>query len=415
MTTTTTAEPRTGPLRLNLQPGVGLLVIAAAGLVSLWAARADSQFAVFWLMGMAFGFVLQRSRFCFTSAFRDLFLLRDGRVMKGVIAGMAVATVGFTLIMSDRLPNSRLDVVAPEAHVSPLALALIVGGLAFGLGMVLAGGCISGSMYRMAEGYLGSWVAFAGIMTGLLVAAHTWNWWWRLDIGRAPRLWLPNIAGYGGGVAITLLALAGAYVLILWWESRAGLVIPLTLMTHDPAVTFGDELRRTYRAIFVRGWPAISGGLALGTLNVFLFAYEHPWRITGEISAWASALAGKLNLGLAPPPLLGVETLAGCTLSGAEGVFLNHMTLSNLGLFAGALVAALLAQEFKLRVPRKPIRYAQSLGGGILMGYGAGLAVGCTVGAFFSAVPSLAANGWLFAAALTGGAFLGTKALRWLP
>ena len=95
MTTTTTAEPRTGPLRMNLQPGVGLLVIAAAGLVSLWAARADSQFAVFWLMGMAFGFVLQRSRFCFTSAFRDLFLLRDGRVMKGVIAGMAVATVGF--------------------------------------------------------------------------------------------------------------------------------------------------------------------------------------------------------------------------------------------------------------------------------------------------------------------------------
>lgn len=87
------------------------------------------------------------------------------------------------------------------------------------------------------------------------------------------------------------------------------------------------------------------------------------------------------------------------------------MTLANLGLFAGALVAALLAQEFKLRVPRKPIRYAQSLGGGLLMGYGAGIAVGCTVGAFFSAIPSLAANGWLFAAALAGGAYLGTKVL----
>lgn len=319
MTATTTAKPRTAAAQLKLQPGLGLLVIAAAGLVSLWAARADSQFAVFWLMGMAFGFVLQRSRFCFTSAFRDLFLLRDGRVMKGVIAGMAVATVGFTLIMSDRLPNARLDVVAPEAHVSPLALALVVGGLAFGLGMVLAGGCVSGSMYRMAEGYLGSWVAFGGIMAGLVVAAQTWNWWWELDIGRAPRLWLPNIAGYGVSVAATLLALAGAYVFILWWESRGGLVIPLTFTAGAPAETFGDELRQTYRSIFVRGWPAISGGLALGTLSVFLFAYEHPWRITGEISAWASALAGKLNLGLAPPPLLGVETLAGCTLSGADG------------------------------------------------------------------------------------------------
>lgn len=413
--TTTKAILRTVTRRLHWQPSLALLVLAAAGVVALWAGRADAQLAVFWLIGMAFGFVLQRSRFCFTSAFRDLFLLRDGRVMKGVIAGMAVATVGFALIMSDRLPNARLAVVASEAHVAPLALALVVGGLAFGVGMVLAGGCVSGSMYRMAEGYLGSWVAFAGIMTGLVVAAQTWNWWWQVDIGRAPRLWLPNVAGYGGAVAVTLLALAAAYIFILWLESHSGLVIPLSAAAGPPTEAFGDKLRYTYRAIFVRGWPAITGGVALGTLNVFLYTYEHPWRVTGEISAWGSALAAKLGLGLEPPPLLGVETLAGCTLSGAEGGFLNHMTLSNLGLFAGALVAALLAREFKLRVPRKKVRYVQSLGGGVLMGYGAGLAIGCTVGAFFSAVPSLAANGWLFAAALTGGAFLGTKALRWLP
>ena len=403
---------QTVPWRLKWQPGLALLVVVAAVGVALLAGQADPEMAVFWLMGMAFGFVLQRSRFCFASAFRDLFLLRDGRVMKGILVGMAVATVGFTLVMSNLLPNARLAVVAPEAHVSPLGLALVVGGLTFGLGMVLAGGCVSGSMYRMAEGYLGSWVAFVGIMTGLVVAAHTWNWWWRVDIGQAPRLWLPNLAGYGGAVAATLLALAAVYVFVLWWESRGGLVIPLTPAVESPTESLSDQLRQTFQAVFVRGWPAITGGVALGTLGVFLYAYEHPWRITGEIAAWGSALAAQV--GLAPPPLLGVETLAGCTLTGAQGGFFNHMTLANLGLFAGALVAALLAHEFKLRVPRKKVRYAQSLGGGVLMGYGSGLAIGCTVGAFFSAVPSLALNGWLFALALAGGAFLGTKALRWL-
>lgn len=49
------------------------------------------------------------------------------------------------------------------------------------------------------------------------------------------------------------------------------------------------------------------------------------------------------------------------------------------------------------------------------MGYGAGLAMGCTVGAFFSAIPSLALNGWVFGVALAGGAYLGTHALRYLP
>ena len=413
LTTVTKPQSQTTTRRLNWQTGAALLVSTAALGVALWAGRGDPELAVFWLLGMAFGFVLQRSRFCFASAFRDLFLLRDARVMKGIIAGLAVATVGFTLVMSDRLPNARLDVLAPEAHVTPLSLALILGGIAFGLGMVLAGGCVSGSIYRMAEGYLGSWVAFAGIMTGLVVAAHTWNWWWRVDMSRAPRLWLPNVVGYGGAVAIFLLLFAGVYLFLLWWEMRDGMLIPVAGALRPQAETFRERLEQMYRSFFIRGWPAIIGGLVLGTLNVFLFAYEHPWRITGEIGAWGSLLAAQL--GFAPPSLLGVETLAGCTLDGAGGGFFNHMTLANLGLFSGALVAALFAHEFKPRIPRKKIRYIQSLGGGVLMGYGAGLAVGCTVGAFFSAVPSLGANGFVFGLSLAIGAVLGVKVLRRIP
>ncbi|MGQ0571987.1 MAG: YeeE/YedE thiosulfate transporter family protein [Armatimonadota bacterium] len=49
------------------------------------------------------------------------------------------------------------------------------------------------------------------------------------------------------------------------------------------------------------------------------------------------------------------------------------------------MISALLAHEFKPRFSRNRVRYAQSLGGGVLMGYGAGLGMGCTVGAFFSA------------------------------
>ncbi len=58
---------------------------------------------------------------------------------------------------------------------------------------------------------------------------------------------------------------------------------------------------------------------------------------------------------------------------------------------------------------------AQSLGGGLMIGYGAGLSMGCTVGAFFSAIPSLGLNGWIFGLALAGGAYMGTRLLRYLP
>ena len=52
--------------------------------------------------------------------------------------------------------------------------------------MVVAGNCVSGSIYRMGEGYVASWVSFSGIMAGLLLAGYTWNWWWRVSIGSGP-------------------------------------------------------------------------------------------------------------------------------------------------------------------------------------------------------------------------------------
>ena len=84
----------------------------------------------------------------------------------------------------------------------------------------------------------------------------------------------------------------------------------------------------------------------------------------------------------------------------------------NIGIVVGAFTAAVLAREFRLRVPRQPKRYVQSLGGGLIMGYGAGLGLGCTLGAFYSAIPSLALNGWVYGLAMAGGALIGTRIIR---
>ena len=85
------------------------------------------------------------------------------------------------------------------------------------------------------------------------------------------------------------------------------------------------------------------------------------------------------------------------------------------GLLPGAAIGALLAKEFKLRVPRSAVRYAQSFGGGLFMGYGSGLAIGCTIGAFFSSIASLSVSGWLFGLALAGGAYLGVRTIQRIP
>ncbi|MGH2404787.1 MAG: YeeE/YedE family protein [bacterium] len=396
---------------LHRQAVIGLVLLAAAMAAVLTVSRSAPEFGIFGVLGLGFGAVLQRSRFCFNAAFRDLLQFRSGRTMKGVIVGMAVATAGFALHMYNLLPNPTLGSIAPEAHATPLSMALVLGGILFGFGMVLAGGCVSGSLYRMGEGYAASYVSFAGLLLGLVLAGHSWNWWYERVIRPAPVVWFPRYLGYGGAAALTLAGLLAAYVLVLWIESRGGVGVQ-EFVPPAPAVTFGEKVRVILDAVVGRGWPAAVGGTAAGLLNIFSYNAHMPWRVVGEFSRWANAAAG--SVGLAPGPLKGTEELSACTLAVGGGL-LTHGLVLNGGLLAGSLMAALLANEFKWRRPRNPVRYLQSAAGGVTMGYGAGIALGCTVGQFFSAIPSLALNGWVFAGALAVGAWTGLQAIRRIP
>lgn len=400
------------PAWQRLAPNVrmGFLAVVAAVLLWMFATSIDTEMGLFWGYGLAFGFVLQRSRFCFASAFRDIFLLQHGRTLKGVLAGLAVAALGFGLVMSKQVPNPSLGFLAPEANVLPIGLHTVVGGLIFGVGMVVAGGCVSGSVYRMGEGYVASWVSFGGILAGLLLTAYTWNWWWDLSIADGWRVWLPTYLGHGGALALTLLALLGVYLLVVWWESRSGMVIPETPFAGSGDDGFRARIDDNLRQVFVHGWPAITGGLVLGALNVMIFYTAHPWGFTGELSRWMLGLSNVFGVG--PGELQGAASLPGCTLDVSEGGFLNHMIFLVWGMVMGSFVAALFAGEFKIRLPRQNRRYAQAAGGGLLMGAGAALAMGCTIGAFFSAIPSLALNGWVFALFLAVGAWIGTQIIQ---
>jgi len=391
-----------------------VVVLVGAMALAIPMAQQDGVFAALWGLGLAAGFTLQRSRFCFASAFRDLFLFGSARIMKAILLGLAVATVGFAAIMRAAVPFPGLDLLPPQAHVLPVGMSTVLGGLLFGYGMVLSGGCVSGSLYRAAEGYVASWVSLAGVVVGLGVISQTWNWWWTALISAEPKIWLPGIAGlgYAGAIALTLAGLVGAFVFLIWWEARAG-VVASAATSSAPAISFRERIAQVSHAVFVRGWPAPVGGAALGGIVVVMYTIHMPWGVTGELSRWANA--AMTLVGAAPAEALGLNDIGGCAALAQETGLFAHTFSVAVGVLPGALFGALLAKEFKLRFPRNPVRYAQSLGGGVLMGLGAGLAIGCTIGAFFSAIPSLSISGWLFAAALAGGSYLGVQTIRRIP
>lgn len=178
----------------------------------------------------------------------------------------------------------------------------------------------------------------------------------------------------------------------------------------QPAAAGTSPAAATWAALFGRAWPAALGGLLLGILNTFEYLFQQPWGVTTEIALWAGWMARLIG---AP-----AEGLAyfGARPAGIELLkhppWLSGGAMIDLGIVGGALLAALLANEFKLRAPRAPRRNGQALAGGVLMGYGARLAQGCNIGGFFSAIPALAANGWVFAAGLALGCYAGVHVIR---
>src|SRR6266851_7675720 len=406
------SRPRALALPWQFILSVAVALVAVAILVM--AERAQARLAIYWALGLGFGLVLQRGRLCFAGAFRDLFLMRNGTMMRAILVGLAIMAPVFALIEARAVPEPSFGAVAVGAHVVPLGLNLAAGGLLFGIGMVVAGGCVSGTLYRIGEGYVASWASLIGILVGLSLAAHSWNAWYAFTIQSAPLGWLPSSLGYGGAVVLTWAALAAAFVTSLWWETRGAEARPPGFAAAGrkaPApVTLGQHLRAINASILGKGWPPLAAVTALALLNVAAFLVDTPLGVTGELAAWADRAAGVV--GLAAPTLLGADTLAGCNLAIGSGGVINPTTLLDAGLVLGAMVAALAAREFKVRLPRQRRRYVQSFAGGSLMGYGAGIGVGCTIGAFFSAIPSLGLSGWIFGLALLAGAGLGTHIIR---
>ena len=163
-------------------------------------------------------------------------------------------------------------------------------------------------------------------------------------------------------------------------------------------------------SVWSKGLFGCVGGGVLGGRGVLWYIVNRPFGVTGELARLSNTIMSTLNF--APPEALGLDDLGGCAgLAGGTRLF-THTFAVTIGLLPGALVGALFGGEFNLRFPRNIRRYYQAFGGGIIMGYGAGLAIGCTIGAFFSSIPSLSISGWLFALALTLGAFLGVQAIK---
>lgn len=163
------------------------------------------------LFGAAFGVVIQRCRFCFVRAFRDPFMTGEAEIGKAVVISLIVAVIGIAVLKANGFRRESMYVIPTFGWGS------LVGGVIFGIGMVVAGGCGSGTLWRVGEGNLKLWIAlfaFAtsnSLMTGWLESSGI-----RQKLGAA--VFLPHYLGWEGAILLVVGVSLIWYLVLAWNE-----------------------------------------------------------------------------------------------------------------------------------------------------------------------------------------------------
>jgi uncharacterized membrane protein YedE/YeeE len=317
------------------------------------------------LAGLGLGYILERGDLCFHSTLRGLFQRPPQLdLFRAYLLAMLVATPLVYGLMA-------LGLIDP--WIPPFAwLANLVGGLIFGIGMVVAATCVTGLFYKLGHGMLGTLVALVTWAIGdiityrgpLLPLREMLN---SIQVTAANGQSATMLNLFGPVTGIGLAVLAGTLIIIWLWRS--------------PRIWPGKY------------WEWTRLGLALGVF-------------TGL--AWLLARAGGSNytFGTSSVP---TGIFVALTEGGPGGSL--WIPVSLVSLIPGAFVAAKLSGTLWLRGETLR-RYSALAAGGLLMGVGAGIAGGCNLGHGLVGVPLLSMGSITTVISMAIGVWLADRAIK---
>ncbi len=349
------------------------------------------------VLGLCAGYVMHRSDFCLAGMFRDFFLFGRTIMIKSLVL----------LILSSMLlfeVSRRLGLLSayPFPLLYPASAGNLIGGWVFGIGMVLAGGCVVGTLYKMGAGSLLSLAAFGGLILGSGLYA---------EIHPTCAAFVKQTTLFPGRITVSQLANIDPAIPVLIVSVPCGLLLWRIRTTLE---------RRAFASGYVQPFRA---ALVLSVISTISYALlGMPMGVTSSFTK----IAGWFERALLPThfdalaffrtePLKYVHGITGAVLTGGPGPHYDALAAIQIplitGIIAGSALSAALLGELKVTY-RVPLRqYGLSVAGGVFMGFGSRLAPTCNVWHLLGGLPILALSSILFLVGMLGGAWCGAKML----
>jgi uncharacterized membrane protein YedE/YeeE len=392
MTTESATIPATELQRpANRSTVLTSLVLSAAFYLLVFSNVGWRQASLF-LVGLAAGVILYHAAFGFTAAWREVAVTGKSAGLRSQMLMLATTVLIFTPLIA----MGEFGGISLRGSVAPVNLAVVAGAFLFGVGMQLGGGCASGTLFTAGGGNARMLITLLAFIAGSLLGS--WHWpVWQDAPGFAPTA-LSASFGIFGGILISFALFAAVYLCAAAWEKHKHGVVEPTTSASSPTLLRGP-------------WPLLAGALALAAVNVAtLLLAGRPWGVTSAFALWAAKFVGWFGVDVStwdywarPGQLAALN----------NSILQDTTSVMNIGIILGALLAAGLAGRFapSFRIPGKSILAA--IVGGIMLGYGARIAFGCNIGAYFGGISSTSLHGWLWFVAAFVGSSLGARFRPW--
>ncbi|WP_127588177.1 YeeE/YedE family protein [Paenibacillus koleovorans] len=337
--------------------------------------------------GFAYGFLLQKADFCFVASIRDWISVRDTRILNGVLVLIGTSLLGWMIVM---LIGAR---GISDLWTVPISWGNLLGGVLFGIGMTVAGGCGSGTLYRCGMGYVQFWLVLACAIAGNLLFALVYDPWGR-DVLEPLTIAESGYTLFNLPLPVWVLPIAIVVIMIGISVARFG--VRGFVQGIKEALT--DWERNPFKQSH---WDIRLVAFLIGVTATVQFALMSNVGITGpETRIGAVAVAQVFG-----DDFVYNNTYLNALFADFPRVGLGPEETLVIFLVIGSLVAALMSGSFKLRWPRRS-RLPAAIAGGLVMGVASRIAPGCNIANVITGVGGLSLSSVLVLVGMIIGIFL---------
>lgn len=360
------------------------------------------------LGGILIGFLLHRSDYCMAGMFRDLYLFKNSPLLK-----VFFLQVWVTMVLFFVARHAGFIDLYPPPNFKQGSLMTIIGGIVFGIGMVLAGGCVIGTLYKTGAGNVASMVAFGGLIIGSGLYAEVYPFFKALHeksvLSRSVLL-SEEIAGRfaGGDRGYLRAAGEGIYITVM-------IVSSLLLIRWRKN---GDLYQRAFAEGYIQPYKT---AMFLSFINLIIYLVSYTPMAISTAYAKLSAFVEKTFLPSHYDTIEYFKSLSysvraqgdSVFISGGPGAAIDHIFIAEIPLLAGVIIGSLISsisvREFRpFKAVALPRQLLSAFIGGMFLGFSSRMAGGCNVKFLMSGLPLLSIQGLLFLIGLLPGTYVGT-------